>query len=804
MSSPFSVFRKNQRAWMAALVLVAIVSFILLPTLSTMTDPTGTANPTTAVTWKGGSMSFDEVRSLTNSYMNSHQFLERLVVEVVQAGGTPTIPGYLANSGSPSTGLIRPNSAEEVVASRLFAEKARQHGVNISDETIDIYIRELTNGRITQARFVELMRETAGPDLNRFQLYQFIKDNIAQQMLLQMEMSGNGVNGMALSTPSKNWEGFRRFEQRATIEAYPYFVETFVTQVTGEPSDRELREIYEAGKDKAPTKTSAEFGFANRYSADFEFVSSSLDKLIEEEAPKITEEQIKNYYEQRLLMGEFKVEDKPATLEPTTPDATTETSTPAATPPSEPATDAAAPAAPVTETPAASETPAVEAPAVEAPAVETPAVETPAVETPAVETPSAPATSDGSSNSPVRASTRLVAFQEPSVGETTAPAATEALETAAAVTTEASTTEATTTTTETPTQTPPTTTEEAVLVPTSDAAAVPPTNVAPAAPPAPPMRTQTLDEVRDQIRRTLATEPATKRQIATFENIAKAMADYQQEMQYYLDAQENKFDDKAVKPADLDLEKLAKDNGLEYGRTGMMDIVQSRETDLGMSMLQNQAQLSMQPFWRVMFSQNIRKFEPYNFNAMLRNIRFLAWKVEEKEPYIPTFEQARPRVVDAWKLVKARELAAAKAEELSSKMATSEGWDKVLSPNEQALLLRPTSFTWLQRPMFGMDQLTTSFIDGIDSVTNDFMKQIFSAPLGSYVVLPSENRDRYFVIKVVDRAPKDEELLTKFATNPMNPYVQELERIEFTSMYYKWLENYQNEIELNTSSLARN
>ena len=56
MSNPFATFRKNQTYWMAALVLVAILAFIIAPAIEMVTRSfrTGGSDNSLIATWNGG------------------------------------------------------------------------------------------------------------------------------------------------------------------------------------------------------------------------------------------------------------------------------------------------------------------------------------------------------------------------------------------------------------------------------------------------------------------------------------------------------------------------------------------------------------------------------------------------------------------------------------------------------------------------------------------------------------------------------------------------------------------------------
>lgn len=779
MSGPFSIFRKNQRVWMAMLVALAMVSFIILPIFNDFGQNYGSVDRATAVRWKNGSISHVELRTLAESYRRSYQFLDRLAQEVVQLGGRPGVPGYSQDGSRPSLGLQEPDSAQSVAQTMLLAEEARRHGVYIDDQTVDLYIRELTNGRITESRFNELMRETVGPDLNRFQLYRFIKDEICKQLLLQMQAASLAYNGAPLVTPSTNWENFRKFEQRAKIEAYPISTSSYLDKVQGTPTERELLAIYEEGKDRFPNKEENPlFGFARRYSADFEYVRGYMDKFLDAEKKTITEEQIKAEYDRRVAAGQFQVEDKTGSLEPTTP------------------ATAAPPAEVTNPAPAEGDSSKTETPA------ETPKTEA----TPAETAPSAPVApeapkAEGSEPAPAEPKTnesgkavrpnplRLVAFQDEANSAEKKPEEPAAPETKA------------------PESQPSETAAPAPAASTESAPAAPPAaGTAPATETKPPMRTKSLDEVREEIIQSLAYTPAQLKLQQALQGALQKMEKFQQEEQYYNDAQRTGFDKNVVKPKPLDLAKIADEFGLEYGRTGMLDAISSRQTDLGKSFFQTQRSFSPPQFSQLMFDKQIPLYVPYNFDSFGLNASlssFVTWKVEQKDGYVPTFEQAREEVVAAWKESKARELAQAYALELAAKLTGQPDWSAALSATDQAIIQKPSPFTWLQQPSFMSQASLLTRIDGIGYVDDQFMKDAFNNKLDTYSVAPSINKDRYFVIKTIGRLPDDSEVLKKFSANSLSPATQTLATAQLQNLQAAYFNHYREELQLDMSGLER-
>lgn len=97
MASPFSYFRKNQRLWMAAAVLIAILSFVVAPMLQSFTGSSQRTSGrqggnSTAASWSGGSISREQLDVEMGQLSVANMFLKRLAFDVRDKGGFPRVP----------------------------------------------------------------------------------------------------------------------------------------------------------------------------------------------------------------------------------------------------------------------------------------------------------------------------------------------------------------------------------------------------------------------------------------------------------------------------------------------------------------------------------------------------------------------------------------------------------------------------------------------------------------------------------------------------------------------------------------
>ncbi|HZT81930.1 MAG TPA: hypothetical protein VFA26_17015, partial [Gemmataceae bacterium] len=155
------------------------------------------------------------------------------------------------------------------------------------------------------------------------------------------------------------------------------------------------------------------------------------------------------------------------------------------------------------------------------------------------------------------------------------------------------------------------------------------------------------------------------------------------------------------------------------------------------------------------------------------------WKVEDKEAYVPSFEEARPKVVEAWRAQKARELAQAEADKLAAaarkagidadkflrdEAARHPAWGDVRELDNVARLVTPRKaligpteyFPYQPDPSL---KLRPDFVD-------DLMRHLKEK--GDTTVVANGPKDVFYVVLLRDRAePSEKQFYTAYSETPL-------------------------------------
>lgn len=823
MASPFSIFRKNQRLWMAGAVLIAVLSFVVAPMLQSFSGygPTtvrGGEAKQIAASWSGGSITNEQIENELVQLSIANTFLRKLAVDVREKGGFPQVPEVRPDLAI--VGISQESRDPAIIVQRkLMAAEAKRLGIHFDDQSVKTFLQKFVNGKISGEQIQKTLKEVSGGRMNLMDFNRLMREELAKNAMLRLantsqrfeeRVNAQGLPTTVLSPPSKNWQYFTRFNRSASIEAFPVFVKDFETAVTGTPTDRELRALFDQGKEisRIDMPILTEPAFMTPSMADFEFIACDVDKIINEEMAKIPEDVLRAEYDRRVQQNQYRV-PAPASPNPSTPvpgPATeTEPSIPGApAAPGEPASSPASNLPPTLENPVEnpSGNPAENPPAApinvdgvdgkgdgssqsslnprsgdphavklvsyqEVPVQEVPVLQPPTTPETPVETPTAPAAES--------------APQPPASGEPmpVEPVATEPTAAGAPATSEP------TSPVLTLQDAPPSTT---------------PANPEPAAskPNEPPMRIQSFEEVREAIARETAAGEAFRTLDRRAAEIRDLMEIYSVNRRAYERAVAEK-DKTAVAPEPLNLQSIADQYGFQYSRTGLVDMRTASTLPIGRSRVTRGIRMNPFEFLQLIRiapdpyeSDNIgNTYVPLTSSAMLT--RFIFWKVDHKSAETPSYESAKDAVRAVWQTQRAAELAEAKAKEIASRVGASTLEQSLESETDRNLLLRPTPFTWLNALVANFD-IQLSNVDGLKPIGNDFMERVFSATPGDTIVAPDIAKELYYVVKVNSFAPNEEDLLNRFSAAPTTTGVQNAANLDTARTLPSWFSNLQKQL----------
>ena len=320
MARHMNYLRKHQKVILAVMGVVCMITFVVGPYLLDLVASGGGGNERdkTVVSWKGGEITESKLHTMRNVHVVAVNFLRDVIATAVERGGQPIVNGrpiteqdlqMLQDPGIPGDA-----SEFSTIRTMLLAEKAREHGIHVDQESVRKFLFELApEVQESEWQGIALRNTPAEMPMSLGQLL----DQIAYELKAQ-QMRMLAQAGLFAVSPGQVWDYHQRLNRRFSIEAYPVDVAALASQVGGTPSHAELTAIFEKGKNRNPDPASAEPGFRRPHRVAFEYLKVDFNKPFLEEAKKqITDKQVAERYEQDVAQGKHKVLELPP--DPTKP-----------------------------------------------------------------------------------------------------------------------------------------------------------------------------------------------------------------------------------------------------------------------------------------------------------------------------------------------------------------------------------------------------------------------------------------------------------------------------------------------------
>ena len=263
-------------------------------------------------------------------------------------------------------------------------------------------------------------------------------------------------------------------------------------------------------------------------------------------------------------------------------------------------------------------------------------------------------------------------------------------------------------------------------------------------------------DVRDRIARTLADEKARDEIEEKLDEVKNKVMHAFEEKYYGTDSTDEEKAAAGLKPRPGDIVKEAAAKlGLTYEST---PLVPSTSPDLlgaiGKSHPPTDNPMNTTSFDTVAFSPKLQLYDPIDLtDAVFRDEggrRFLAWKVEDESPRIPSIGEIRGKVVAAWTFAKARPLAEAEAERIAlaarkagggAKLRDLIGARPVVTTESRPKMVPPTMFN-----MSSMGQFRLVDVAEIPHSGDAVRDAIYNLAADSAVVAADAPKSVYYVL----------------------------------------------------------
>jgi outer membrane biosynthesis protein TonB len=295
MAGSFDIFRKYQRSMLAAVAILAMLAFFVLPPFLQMAPDVGAADPLVA-TWDGGGIREGQLQREVAMRMVLNQFLRDAMA---------------ASGRDPGDARVLAEDEADVVRTLLLAREAEANGVVIGNGAVNQFLAQWTNNMVRPEQLESLIsgRRFGQMPVTTADVFAALRTVLAADRMRQLSFAG-----FAGDPPGARWDIFRRLEQEATIEVVPVVVESFAGDVPA-PAEPALRALFDRFKDRLPVDRSPDPGFKEPHRISYDWLVANRADLEAAAEKDVTDAQIQDFYEENKVRL-YRAKPTPPATEP--------------------------------------------------------------------------------------------------------------------------------------------------------------------------------------------------------------------------------------------------------------------------------------------------------------------------------------------------------------------------------------------------------------------------------------------------------------------------------------------------------
>ena len=290
-------FRKNRKRILAILTLVAMFTFScvgfvgfgvpqLLQTTQFLIEslPWGVSDwpvlrslkrtqiQTNALfQFKGGTITEQERNGLLSQRQITNTFIQQISLQ----------------SGARSNFTFGSLSTEEVIMAELFRWKGRQLGLQVSNENVSDFIRQLTASQLTQVQYRDILN---GMPVNENTLFAMLAEELLAHNTIQLLMGESPP-----LTPIELYDSYHKLKDKMEIEIAALPVTAFVDS-SEEIEKKQLFDFFDRYKSFHDDPLSPVPGFRKSPRVNVEYIKTDFEKTRSSIA--VSEEDVVTYYEE--------------------------------------------------------------------------------------------------------------------------------------------------------------------------------------------------------------------------------------------------------------------------------------------------------------------------------------------------------------------------------------------------------------------------------------------------------------------------------------------------------------------------
>ncbi len=320
MANPLRWFRRHAKILMVVLGSAAMAIFGLGPVFDAMSKPAVNNQREVEVIakWNGGDITRTDLDALQIRHFQTQRFLRELDQEAVAKKGdqfqrlVAPIPPIREGERFQQS-LVD----EQLIDRFILAKKAEEEGIVVSDGVIDDYLALASgNAGFSQNDLIRINKAANQGGCSIENIRRHLRIELLAQQMRMYTLAGLPM----IPNPVEAMELHGRVTERVECQILPVSVEQYVNKIDEQPSDAELKKLYDEGKYDFPDPTGVKPGFKLRDKVKVQYLVAEFETFMQNEVNKLTDEEVQKKYDELVaeksdLVMEAIVDDEEDTIQ---------------------------------------------------------------------------------------------------------------------------------------------------------------------------------------------------------------------------------------------------------------------------------------------------------------------------------------------------------------------------------------------------------------------------------------------------------------------------------------------------------
>ena len=315
MASPLRWFRKYSFFFIVVFG-VLLMAIFGLGSVVTGLNPSDLARRTTrenkvVAEWAGGELKESDLFDLRQRHFAGQRLIEEVYKYALeQNGGNPFRPGVerilpiIRQGSNPSVQQMN----DEIMNRYWMAKRASDEGFMVDENMVIDYLAQFSGDAGLSKNILKQLNKRANPGVPLTPVVRQLQSELLWQQMESLAGAGlafntNSQEGVSAINPTEAVELFARTNRQIECKVLPIPVEDYVSKVTEEPSDSELRELFDEGKYDYPSYDLRDPGFKQLKKGKLQYFVAELETFVQNEMAKISDEEVQAEYD-RLVEAE--------------------------------------------------------------------------------------------------------------------------------------------------------------------------------------------------------------------------------------------------------------------------------------------------------------------------------------------------------------------------------------------------------------------------------------------------------------------------------------------------------------------